>query len=113
MIARALAHRLIGSGQQRVDLWLLQIGDAVGDTLLDRHHPDLRAPLDVLWAVRADESSQSVDRAESLVPRGCRALPLALQMSEKGANHLGRQVIPAFRKYDSPGPIATGFCVIR
>src|ERR1700680_5142340 len=22
-------------------------------------------------------------------------------------------IIPAFRKYDSPGPIATGFCVIR
>ena len=26
---------------------------------------------------------------------------------------LGQDVIPAFRKYDSPGPIATGFCVIR
>jgi hypothetical protein len=63
-VARRRLGRISGTASA------MALGDTI-DTLLDRHHPDLRAPLDVLWAVRADESSQTVDRAESLVPRGC------------------------------------------
>src|SRR5271165_6290039 len=92
VIAGSLARRSIGSGKQRIDLRLLQVGDAGSNTLLDRHHPNLGAPFDVLWTVRTDEPGQSVYRAEALVPCGRGALPLALQMSEEGANHLGRQI---------------------
>src|SRR5208283_2435405 len=86
VIACSLARRSIGSGQQRIELRLLQVGDAGSDTFLDRHHPNLGAPFDVLWTVRTDEPGQSVYRAEALVPCGRGALPLALQMSEEGAN---------------------------
>ena len=92
VIAYSLARRSIGSGKQRIDLQLLQVGDAGIDALLNRYHPNLGAPFDVLWAVRTDEPGQSVNRAEALVPRGRGALPFALQMSEEGANHLGRQI---------------------
>src|SRR5208283_4190314 len=60
-----------------------QVGDAGGDALLDRHHPNLGAPFDVLWTVRSDEPGQSMNRAEALVHCGGGALPLALQMSEE------------------------------
>src|SRR5580698_6803012 len=40
MIAYSLARRLFGRGKQRIDLRLLQVGDAGGDTLLDWHHSD-------------------------------------------------------------------------
>ena len=90
MIAYPLARQSIGSGQQRIDLRLLQVSDAGRNTLLDRHHPDLGAPFHVLRTVRADEPGQGMDRAETLVPRGRGAVPHALNVSEEGANHLGR-----------------------
>jgi hypothetical protein len=81
---------LIGCTQQRIDFRLFQVRDVGGDSLFYRHHPDLGAPFDMLWAVCADEPGQSVNRGKSLVPCGRAALPLVLEMSEKSAHDFGR-----------------------
>src|SRR5688572_6730020 len=44
MVACPLACRLIGGGQQGIDLRLFQIGYAGRDALLDWHHSDLPTP---------------------------------------------------------------------
>ena len=70
VVACSLERRSVRGRQQRIDLSLLDLGNACRDALLDRDHPELGGPLDMLRAALSDEAGQRMNRGEALIACG-------------------------------------------
>ena len=60
--------------------------------LLEGDEANLRAPLDMLGTVLADESSQGVKAAEALIAGGCDTATLRLQIGEELPDQIRREI---------------------
>ena len=80
MIALALVSALVGGGQQRVHLRLLEIRDRGRTASLERDVSDLPGPLKMLGAVLADEPGERMEGAKPLIPGRDRASTARLQI---------------------------------
>ena len=79
----------IGCRQDRVHLWLVEIGDADLNRLLDRNQPDLCTPLDMLGTAFADEASQGMDAGQTLIARCHGTVAGVFQIGKKRSNQVG------------------------
>jgi hypothetical protein len=90
MISPPLSGLKIGRGEQGIHLLLLQIRDHSFGALFERDCPNLFAPRDMFWAVSGDEMTESMDRGEALISRGCAAVTDFLDLGKKPTDALLR-----------------------
>ena len=67
--AKPRVSRAIWSGQERVDLRLVEITQARSVIAFERHRPDLAAPGNSFWTTLCDEGCEGVDRCQTLIAR--------------------------------------------
>src|SRR5215831_5307435 len=92
MVPLPLRRLAIRGSQERIHFRLLQVRNDRPGTFLEWNQPDLTAPCNVLQTVSPHKASQRVDGRQSLVAGSSRTLSGLLQMGEKGANQIRRQV---------------------
>jgi hypothetical protein len=88
----ALRRAPIRAGQKRIDLRLVEVGHHGVSALLERDAAHLCAPVDVLGAVFADVTRQSVDGGQSLVACGNAAPSRGFDVAEEVAHQLRRHI---------------------
>src|SRR6266404_1677506 len=82
----------VRTGKQGVQLGLIQVADRSACRLLERHSPDLRAPLDVLRAVCPYEGCKGMNCSQTLITRRDRAVAGTLEICEKAPDQISRQI---------------------
>src|SRR5713101_4709485 len=90
MIPLSLSGLEIGRSEQGIHLRFLQIRDHSLGALFERDCPNLFAPRDMFWAVNGHEMTESMDRGEALISRGCAAAADFLDLGKKPADALLR-----------------------
>src|SRR5262249_53915452 len=70
----------------------LQVGHQGAGRFLEQDGMYFPAPLNVLWAVQADEVRQGADCCQALVARGGTTAPLLCQLAQEGPYSIGREV---------------------
>src|SRR5438876_3377732 len=92
MVTPSLSSPEVGSGEQGVHLWLLQIRNQPPGALFEGDCPNLLAPRDMLRAVNGHEMTECVDCRQALIACGYTTAAALFNVNEKPRHTLLRYI---------------------